>query len=50
MDDMSHTSGGLFGASCVSVGVGLGSSVAVGLTGTVGSRCFDFADFALERC
>lgn len=45
MDDMWHTSGGLFEASCVFiiVGVGFGFSVVVG---SMGSRCFDFADFA----
>lgn len=42
MDNIWHTSDGLFAASCV--------SVAMGLVGSIGSRCFDFADFALERC
>lgn len=49
MNVMWHTSDALFGVSCVFVGVEL-SSAPVGFVGLTGSRCFDFADFALERC
>lgn len=49
MNVMWHTSDSLFEASCVFVGAEL-SSAPVGLVGLTGSRCFDFADFALESC
>lgn len=48
--DRWHTSDGLLGTSCVFVEVKLDSSAAVGLVGSMGLRCFSFADFALERC
>lgn len=52
MDGIWHTSGELFEASGVFVGVRLGSSAAVDLVGSMGSRmrCFDFVDFASGKC